>query len=141
MFQESKVFINFATKDLARARAFYTEIGCTSNEHVRDANAISVVLNEHIYLMILVEDFFKTFIKTEIADAKTTTEALVALSLPSKEAVDELFAKVLAAGGSEVREARDLGFMYSHDFTDPDGHIFEPFWMDPKAASGEMAVN
>ena len=29
---------------------------------------------------------------------------------------------------------QDHGFMYSHGFTDLDGHVWELLWMDPNAA-------
>ncbi len=85
--------------------------------------------------MILREEFFKTFIpKKEIADATKTTEVLVALSADSKEKVNELADKALAAGASKLREPEDHGFMYSRSFQDLDGHIWEVFWMDINAA-------
>jgi predicted lactoylglutathione lyase len=31
-----------------------------------------------------------------------------------------------------------MGFMYSRAFEDPDGHVFEPMWMDVDAAFGTM---
>lgn len=35
------------------------------------------------------------------------------------------------AGGKEAREPQDYGFMFGRSFEDPDGHIWEVFWMDP----------
>jgi predicted lactoylglutathione lyase len=85
--------------------------------------------------MILKEEFFKTFIPgTQIADATKTTEVLVALSADTREGVDELAKKAIAAGGSQLREPEDHGFMYSRSFQDPDGHIWEVFWMNLDAA-------
>ncbi len=68
-----------------------------------------------------------------MADAHAAIGAQYALSCESREAVDALVAHSAAAGGTAF-EARDLGFMYSRAFTDPDGHYWEPFWMDPAAA-------
>jgi len=31
-----------------------------------------------------------------------------------------------------------MGFMYLRSFEDPDGHVFEPMWMDMEAAHGSM---
>ena len=55
---------------------------------------------------------------------------LICISADSREAVDEITDKALAAGGREPREKQDYGFMYGRSFEDPDGHIWEPMWMD-----------
>lgn len=57
---------------------------------------------------------------------------LVALSCESRARVDELVSKALAAGGTTPMPVKDHGFMYQHGFQDPDGHMWEIFWMDPK---------
>ena len=38
-----------------------------------------------------------------------------------------------ALGAAEADGAEDHGFMYTSSFQDPDGHIWEVFWMDPAA--------
>jgi predicted lactoylglutathione lyase len=60
-------------------------------------------------------------------------QVLNALSVESREEVDEWVEKALTAGGREAKPARDLGFMYSRDVEDPDGHIWEVLWMEPSA--------
>ena len=89
-----------------------------------------MIIGENIFAMLLVEKFFKTFIKKEIADAKKTTEVLLAIAVDNRKEVDEMMKKVLAAGGKEPREAQDHGWMYVRDFEDLDGHIWEVFFMD-----------
>jgi uncharacterized protein len=39
--------------------------------------------------------------------------------------------KALKAGGKEPRPMLDHGFMVQRTFEDPDGHTWEPFWMNP----------
>jgi predicted lactoylglutathione lyase len=75
--------------------------------------------------MLLIRDFFATFTGKPIADAHKSTEVLLCVSCNSREQVDALVAKALAAGGTAPREAKDYGFMYSHGFEDLDGHIWE----------------
>lgn len=48
----------------------------------------------------------------------------------SDQEVDEMMKKVLSTGGKEAREPQDYGFMYGRTLEDPDGHIWEVFWMD-----------
>lgn len=89
--------------------------------------------------MLLVEKFFKNFIPTrEICDAKKNTEVLIAISAQSRKKVDEMINKVIAAGGSEYRNAEDHGWMYSRAFEDLDGHIWEILYMDERKKSEEM---
>ena len=46
-----------------------------------------------------------------------------------------------AHGGCvDLNPPEDQGFMYQRTIADPDGHIWEPFWMDPAMAAGEPAV-
>ena len=46
-------------------------------------------------------------------------------------------AAALANGGTEPRPAIEMDFMYNRAFADPDGHVWEPFWMDPAAMGGQ----
>ena len=85
--------------------------------------------------MILKPDFFATFTPKPIADAHATTEVLICISRESRAAVDAIVEQAGAAGGrSDVRPVQDMGFMYSRAFEDPDGHMFEPMFMDMEAA-------
>ena len=131
----TKIFVNLPVKDLDKSKEFFTKIGFNINPQFTNEKAACIVISEHIFAMILKEEFFKTFIpKTEIAEAIKTTEVIVALSADSKEKVNELADKALAAGATKLREPDDHGFMYSRSFQDVDGHIWEVFWMDMSAA-------
>ena len=55
------------------------------------------------------------------------------LSCDSREYVDDMVRKAVAAGGTTYKEPEDHGFMYGHGYQDPDGHIWELMWMDPSA--------
>ena len=82
------------------------------------------------------EEAFQTFIKKDIADATKTTEVILAFSLGSREEVDALADKALAAGGGFSNEPQDHGFMYTRSFQDLDGHLWELFYMDPNFVQG-----
>ncbi len=126
-----QIFVNLSTKDLEKAKKFYTGIGFSINPQFTDEKAACIVISETIYVMILSEPFFKTFLRNkEIADAGKVTESLVALSTESREEVDAMADKALLAGGSVLRDPEDHGFMYTRSFQDPDGHIWEVFHMD-----------
>lgn len=131
----TQIFVNMHVKDLARSKAFFEKLGYTFNPQFTDENAASLVISDTIYCMLLTTGQMERFVpkgKT-IADASRTTEVLLALSFDSKEAVNAIYDKAIAAGATESRPAEDHGFMYSKSFNDLDGHIWEIFWFDPKA--------
>jgi len=120
-------------KDLNRSIAFFESLGYSINAQFTDEKAACLVISDSIYAMLLTEDFFRTFISKEIADAQTTAEAILALATDSRAHVDELADRALAAGGTEPKAPIDHGFMYTRSFQDPDGHLWEIFYMDESA--------
>ena len=129
------IFVNLPVADLARSTAFYEAIGFTKDERFSGDHASSMQLSDTIVFMLLTHDFFKTFTPKPIADAHATTEVLICISRDSRDAVDAIVEKAAAAGGrADIREKQDMGFMYGRSFEDPDGHIFEPMFMDMEAA-------
>ncbi len=127
----TNIFVNLPVSDLAKSMAFFKALGYSFNEQFTDETAASLVISENIYVMLLTHAKMKEFTRKEIADATKTTEVIVCLTCDSRAAVDTLADKALAAGGSNCREPMEYGTMYGRSFQDPDGHIWEAFWMDP----------
>ena len=128
-----QIFVNLPIRDMERSRAFFAALGFSFNPQFTNDKGACMVVSETIYVMLLVEPFFQTFTKKRLADARETTEVLVCLSAASRDEVDTLVRKALAAGGSAPNAPQDHGFMYGHGFEDPDGHTWELTWMDPAA--------
>ncbi|GAA3153229.1 VOC family protein [Streptomyces rameus] len=135
MYQQM-IFVNLPVNDLDASKRFFTELGYTINPQFSDEKAASVVISDTIFAMLLTKPFYSTFTKKEIADATTTSEVLVCLSAESREKVDELVGRAIAAGGTESGPTQDHGFMYGRAFDDLDGHTWEVMWMDPAAVQG-----
>ena len=125
------IFVNLPVSDLERSKSFYLALGFEINPQFTDENAACVVISDTIFAMLLVKPFFSRFTSKEIADTSTTVAAINALSADSREDVDALADKAIAAGGTQTNEPQDLGFMYSRSFQDPDGNMWETLWMDP----------
>lgn len=125
-----KIFVNLPVKNLNKTVEFFTEIGFEFNPQFTDENATCMVISDHIFVMLLVEDFFKTFTKKDISNSSTTSEVIVAISAESREQVDEIVNKALAAGGRASNDPVDHGFMYSWSFEDINGHLWEVLYMD-----------
>jgi uncharacterized protein len=128
-----KIFVNLPVKDLTKSVDFFTQLGFEFDPQFTDENATCMIISDEAFVMLLVEDFFKTFTKKEVADATTHTEAILALSTESREQVDEVVNKALAAGGQPSNDPMDQGFMYAWSFQDLDGHLWEVLYMDPSA--------
>ncbi|MEO8799666.1 MAG: VOC family protein [Polyangiaceae bacterium] len=131
MATSRKVFINLPVRDLAKAKEFFGALGFGFNPQFTDDKAACMVLSAEGFVMLLGQPFFKSFTKKAIADARTQTEVMIALSCDSREEVDALVKKALAAGGTPAGEPQDHGFMVSDAFYDLDGHHWEAVWMDP----------
>jgi predicted lactoylglutathione lyase len=135
MYQQM-IFVNLPVDDLDASKKFFTELGYTINPQFSDEKAASVVISDTIVAMLLTKPFYATFTKKQIADTTATSEVLICLSAESREKVDELVDKAVAAGGTESGDKQDHGFMYGRAFDDLDGHTWEVMWMDPAAIQG-----
>ena len=129
----TQIFVNLPVKDLDKSIEFFTELGFTFNSQFTDKTATCMIVGENIYVMLLTHAKFKTFTPKKICDATKSTEVLVCLSCESREKVDDIVRKAVAAGGTTYNEAQDHGFMYGHGFQDLDGHIWEVIYMEPNA--------
>jgi uncharacterized protein len=126
-----KIFVNIPVKNLKRAAEFFTGLGFSFDPKFTDENATCMIINDDAFVMLLAEEYFKTFTKKPTSDATKQTEVLLAVSCDSRSAVDTLADKALATGGKAAKETQDLGFMYLRTFYDLDGHHWEVAWMDP----------
>lgn len=137
LIMATKIFVNLPVKDLNRTIEFFTKLGFTFNPQFTDENASCMIIGEDIYVMLLVERFFKTFTKKEICDVAKDAEVIVALSAESREKVDQMMNSVLEAGGMESRDPQDHGWMYGRSFQDIDGHLWEIIYMNETALQKE----
>ena len=125
-----QIFINLPVKDLKRSITFFKKLGFKFNPQFTDDKAACMIIGENIYSMLLLEKFFKSFTKKKVADAKKTTEVLIAIDVKSRKDVDRMIKKAVAAGGSLYNNPQDHGWMYGHSFADLDGHQWEVLYMD-----------
>lgn len=128
------IFLNLPVADLPRSKAFYEAIGFTNEPRFTNEMAACMVASDAIYVMLLTHDFWRTFTSKTIPDAKTSAQLMLALSFDSREEVDTVVDAAAKAGGTpDCNPKQDHGFMYGRSFEDPDGHIWEPNWMDTAA--------
>ncbi len=123
-------FINLPVADLPKTVSFYTALGFTFNPQFTDETATCMIINETTFAMLLTQAQFKGFSDAPIPDAHASTGLMIAISFDDRAAVDIFSNAALANGGGEPRPFQDHGFMYSRTISDPDGHRWEPFYMD-----------
>jgi predicted lactoylglutathione lyase len=131
-----KLFVNIPVSDLQRSIRFFEALGFAFNLQFTDASATCMLVGEEAYFMLLTRERFQGFSKRPVGDARRETSALFAISVNSRQEVDDLVRKAVAAGGSHAADPQDHGFMYGWSFFDPDGHHWEVFWMDPSMIQG-----
>jgi uncharacterized protein len=127
------IFVNLPVKDLPKAMAFYEALGFTKNPAFSDETAACMVWSEAIHVMILTHAKWRTFTTRPIPHAGSS-EVSLCISLDSRDEVNRLVQAGAAHGGTaDINPPEDHGFMYQRTIVDPDGHVWEPMWMDPTA--------
>ena len=132
-----KIFVNLAVEDLGRAVDFFTGLGFSFDPRFTDETATCMIVSDEAFVMLLVENRFRDFTTKDLCDSTTHTEAILAVSAGSRQEVDELVHKALAAGGRPTNDTMDYGLMYGWSFQDPDGHLWEVIWLDPSGLQDE----
>ena len=124
------IFINLPVADLPRSIAFYAALGFVHNPKFSDENGACMVLSETIHTMLLTHAKWQGFTTRPICPAGSS-EVSLALTCEDRAAVNTMVEAGAAAGGiADVNPPEDHGFMYQRTIADPDGHIWEPFWME-----------
>lgn len=109
---------------------FFQNLGFSFNPQFTDEKAGCMVVSESIFVMLLTDTYFKSFIDTEICNAQQQTEVLIALDADSADEVKQFINKAESLGGRIYAEAKEHGFMYQHSFADLDGHKWELAYVD-----------
>jgi predicted lactoylglutathione lyase len=131
--QSRKMFVNLPVEDLDRSVAFFTALGLTFDERFTDDEATCLIIGDDAFVMLLVRERFEEFTTKAVCDATTHTEAILALSADSRADVDVFADAALAGGAQPANDPMDMEFMYGRSFSDLDGHLWEIFYMDPRA--------
>lgn len=128
------IFVNLPVADLPRSMAFYEALDFSSNPQFSDETAACMVWSESIHVMLLTHAKWKKFTARPIPDPGSS-EVMLALTCEDRAGVDTLVEVGAAHGGTaDLHPPQDHGFMFQRTIVDPDGHVWEPFWMDMAAA-------
>lgn len=130
------IFVNIPINDVARSRAFFSGLGYSFNEQFSSDQNLCMVISENIFVMLLKPEFLGSFLDKPVGDPKQAITSLISLNFDSAEEVRAHCEKAFELGGRNYKEPNDMGLMFQWGFEDPDGNIFEAFWMDPSNVQG-----
>lgn len=127
------IFVNLPVADLPTSMSFYEAVGATNNPQFTDKTAACMVFSESINVMLLTHAKWAEFTSKPIP-SRRHSEVMLAISCDSRDAVDAMANAAGANGGTaDINPKQDHSFMFGRSFEDPDGHIWEPMWMDMAA--------
>ena len=137
----TQIFVSLPVRDLQNSIRFYESLGYPKNLHFSDETVAGFDISDLIHVMLATHDKFGELTPKQIADPRKQCHSLLSLSCESREEVDAIVAKAIAAGGSIAHEPEDHGFMYQYGFYDLDGHGWGVFWMATAFESEHGAID
>ena len=130
---KNDLWLNLSTKNMERARKFFTDLGFEMNNAHPAPHMVSMFLGDNkVVLNIFAEEMFREFIGGhKVSDAKESNEVLFSLGAGSAEEVDNWMEKAVKAGATVyAKPGYKDGWMYGAGFVDPDGHRWNLLYMD-----------
>ena len=128
-----EIWLNLPVKDVQRSKAFFEAIGFIFNESRSTGNDMACMYagEKKFVVMLIREAMFAGFSKNNLTDTSQSSEILISYDAESREEVDAIAKKVVAAGGTMFGEpGESQGWMYGCGFSDPDGHRWNVLYMD-----------
>lgn len=126
----NSVFINLPVKDLKVSVDFFEKLGFEFRQDLADENMVCMVINGNIFVMLLLEEFFKEFSNRELTDTSKSREVIVGVGTSTKNEVDIIADRALAAGAGKANSSLEEGNMYTRSFLDLDGHMWEVVYVE-----------
>jgi hypothetical protein len=126
----TKIFINLPVKDIEKSKSFFSKLGYRFNDQISDEHAACIIIRENIFVILLKDEYFKTFTKKNISDTKAFNEVLISLDAESKLDIQTIISKARQFGAHIYAEPQNFGWMYQHSFADLDGHLWEFIFTD-----------
>lgn len=117
--------------NIETSKKFFENLGFTFYAPFIGEHSACMIIGKDKYVMLTAKERYATMVPKPLAD-KSVSEMLVSLGCESKEIVNKITEAALAQGAKRISDPEDIGFMYSWNFEDLDGHIWDLFWMDPE---------
>ena len=128
-----EIWVNLPVKNIEKSVAFFSAIGFIKNERFpfTDTMASFLIGEKKFVMMLFTEDLLEGYSANKVSDTNAGTEILFSIDAESKEEVDEMLQKAVAAGGKIYAKGGEKdGWMYGGGFVDLDGHRWNLLHMD-----------
>lgn len=116
------------TEDRRRAHAFFVALGFDTPGDLADDGVpepLQVALNDGLCVMLIPTGGFGWVTAGRTTASRGTAECLISLTADAPADVDDLLARVAAAGGEVASPPQQQPWGYTGTFADPDGHLWE----------------
>ncbi len=126
-------FVSLPVADLEASHAFYAALGLRPEPRFSGDGGACLRWGEVVHVMLISHARWRTLTSRPFP-APGSAGHMLSLSVDSRAAVDAMNDAAAAHGGiADANPPEDLGFMYSRDIADPDGHLWGLGWMAPPA--------
>jgi len=125
----NQIHVGLPVSDLTKSTEFYSNLGFHQNMNFSGKEMSQFHVTECIHLSLFAQNGFLKHISNPNVDKSKFSLVSSALSMSSKEAVDDIVKLALDSGASLFTEPNDNDFMYMNGFTDPDGHMWTVYFM------------
>ena len=128
----NEFWLNLPVKSISRSKEFFIALGFkfSNGPGATPVSAPLLIGKKDMMVMLFEEATFKGFVNQEITDTENTCEVLLSFDASSKEEVDEMARKVVAAGGKTTHIPSEMkGAMYGCVFSDLDGHKWNVLYL------------
>jgi predicted lactoylglutathione lyase len=121
---KNEIWINLPVKSIYRSEEFFTMLGFFFRHHKNGGNKAGFLIGDsNVVVMLFEEAMFESMVETRIADTSKGSEMLISIDVASREEVNQIFSKVIDAGGTIYGDpAESDGWLYGFGFIDLDGH-------------------
>lgn len=125
-------WLNLPVKNISRSTEFFSALGFKfgNGPGVTPFSVPLLIGSKDVMVMLFEEPTFKAFVNQEIANTDKACEVLLSFGVSSKEEVDEMARRAVAAGGKTAHVPHEMqGMMYGCVFTDLDGHKWNVLYL------------
>jgi len=130
---KNEFWINLPSKDLEKARRFFTAMGFELNAPPSSSPMVSLFVGgKKIIVNLFTEAYFREAIGGQgVTDTHQSNEVLLSIGADSPAEVDDWAKRAQAAGATVFgKPGYKDGWLYGCGFADPDGHRWNILHMD-----------
>lgn len=100
----TQIFVSLPVRNLLNSTRFYESLGYQKNPHFSDESVAAFDISDVIHVMLATHDKFSELTPKRIADPSKVSHSLLSLSCESRDDVDTIVSRAIAAGGSKAHD-------------------------------------